>query len=302
MKKQCLTGILGLIFLLSASFAEADTIETYLSLGSLEGSVAQAEEKVKSALEAGGFSVIGTYSPAGDPALHSIVFTRGDLQEALAPLEKTRMLAAALKVGLKEADGKVAVSIVNPEFLFRAYTQKEFSKAEGALMKIHNDVIAALGPDKGFGKPKPFGGGGLKAEKLYKYHYMFGMEYFHDMVSLNRKAKSFDELIGNIEKNLEAKKGGAEKVYTILLPDKKIAVYGVALTDKDQGEPHFLPIIGTDHVAAMPYELIVIDNNAFMLHGRYRIAIHWPALTMLTFGKIMSTPGDIADQMGALTE
>jgi hypothetical protein len=34
-----------------------------------------------------------------------------------------------------------------------------------------------------------------------------------------------------------------------------------------------------------------------MLNGRYRIALHWPELTMGTFTKIMSTPGDIKDMM-----
>ena len=37
-----------------------------------------------------------------------------------------------------------------------------------------------------------------------------------------------------------------------------------------------------------------------MLHGKYRIALNWPELTMGTFMKIMSTPGDIEDTLEGL--
>jgi hypothetical protein len=68
------------------------------------------------------------------------------------------------------------------------------------------------------------------------------------------------------------------------------------------GEGHFLPIIGEEHIAAMPYEIILQDKQATMLHGRFRIALHWPDLTMGTFMKIMSTPGDIESTLKALCQ
>ena len=52
----------------------------------------------------------------------------------------------------------------------------------------------------------------------------------------------------------------------------------------------------------MPYEIILQGNKATMLHGRYRLALHWPELTMGTFMKIMSTPGDTEDTLEALCE
>ena len=89
-------------------------------------------------------------------------------------------------------------------------------------------------------------------------------------------------------------------MYQLVYPDRKIAVFGVGLMDKEDGEAHFLPIIGEEHVAAMPYEIILQNNTATMLHGKYRIALHWPDLTMGTFMKIMSTPGDIEDALEAV--
>jgi len=76
----------------------------------------------------------------------------------------------------------------------------------------------------------------------------------------------------------------------------------VGLWNKENGEAHFLPIIGENHVANMPYEIILQDTEATMLAGKYRIALFWPELTMGTFMKIMSTPGDIEDTMEGLCE
>ncbi len=92
------------------------------------------------------------------------------------------------------------------------------------------------------------------------------------------------------------------KVYEVVYPDHKVAIFGVGLLDPEDGEAAFLPIIGADHVAAMPYEIILQDKEVTMLHGRYRIALHWPELGMGTFMKIMSTPGNIEDFMLGITE
>lgn len=83
---------------------------------------------------------------------------------------------------------------------------------------------------------------------------------------------------------------------------KKVAVFGVGLLDSEDGEKHFLPIIGEDHIAAMPYDIILQGNEVSMLHGKYRFALYWPELTMGTFMKIMSTPGDVEDFMQALSK
>jgi hypothetical protein len=52
----------------------------------------------------------------------------------------------------------------------------------------------------------------------------------------------------------------------------------------------------------MPYEIILQNNVATILHGRYRLALHWPELTMGTFMKIRSAPGDIEDALESLCE
>ena len=73
----------------------------------------------------------------------------------------------------------------------------------------------------------------------------------------------------------------------------KVAVFGVALLDKEKGE---------SHLAAMPYEIILHNKIAIILHGRYKLALHWPELTMETFMKIMSTPEEIENTLKDLCE
>jgi hypothetical protein len=127
------------------------------------------------------------------------------------------------------------------------------------------------------------------------------MPYFKDAEKLNT-FNSFEEGLKTIQENLSSGKGQTQKIYELIYPERKIAVFGIGLLNQDNGEAHFLPIIGDNHLAALPYEIILQENKATMLHGRFRIALHWPELTMGTFMKIMSTPGDIKKTMEQLTK
>lgn len=254
------------------------------------------EQKVTSALQEKGFDVIGSYNAEGNQTLKVIVFTRQDLKDIVIQVKDRGALAAALKVGLKSDGPGTKISYLNPEYLFQAYLMDEYDKHASGLAQVANDVKSALSPlgseNKGFG-------GGLTAEELREYHYKIMMPYFTDPVELE-EFSSFEAGVKMIEKNLKAKKGETLWVYSLKFPSDKVAVYGIGLMNEEEGEKHFLPIIGEDHLAAMPYEIILQGNTATMLHGRYRIALHWPDLTMGTFTKIMSTPGDVKKVMKEL--
>ena len=63
-----------------------------------------------------------------------------------------------------------------------------------------------------------------------------------------------------------------------------------------------IDITSPSHTAFLPYEFLVMDNEVHLLHGRFRIALSFPDLTMGTFTKIMSTPGDIEDLLKQIVE
>lgn len=284
-----------LIFINTYGFSQ--DIPAYFTVATVPESIEDAAKNVKTALQSGGFEIIGDYHPENNVDLYVIVFTRNDLKNITFNIHEGGALAAALKVGLIRKDSKTIVSLLNPEYLFYGYL-RENVKDYSELNKISDDTKTAL---KSIGTDfEPFGGE-LSLKKLKKYHYMVGMPYFDDMVKL-KEFPSFNDGVKTIKKNLQENIGSTYKVYELINKEKRIAVFGVGLISSVDGEAKFLPIIGEDHIAAMPYEIILTGNNASMLHGRFRIAFHWPELTMGTFTKIMSTPGKIEDFMKELME
>ncbi|RXP45178.1 hypothetical protein EC396_15920 [Lutibacter sp. HS1-25] len=278
--------------------AIAQNYSPYIKVGESSKSIQQISDEVTAALNNASFTVLGQYNPEGKSNLKVIVFTYNELKNTVVKVADRGALAAAYKIGLVANNGKVTVSYTNPDYILRAYLGDNFNKYKTVFDKFSNDVKTALMPVGN--EFKPFGGS-VDAEKLGKYHYKIMMPYFTDPVELNEYS-SFDEGLKLIEKNLKAKKGQTFEVYKIVYPDKKVAVFGVALQNKENGEAAFLPIIGEAHIAAMPYEIILQGNTVTMLHGKYRIALHWPELTMGTFMNIMSTPGDIEDTLELLCE
>ena len=287
-----------LMIALPLSASAGSDLSPYFSAGTVNGSVADTAGKVKASLASAGFEVIGEYSPEGKQSFKVIIYTRSDLKNTALKVADRGLLAAALKVGLTEKGGKTSVSMVNPEYLFRGYLTKNFDKHEAILKTVSEDAKKAVSSVGG--TLKPFGGN-LSAKALKRYHYMFGMEYFSDPVKLG-KFDSFEKGLETIEKNLASKIAGTKKVYSIIDPATKTAVFGIALEDPDKGEQFFLPIIGEKHLSAMPYEMILQGDTATMLHGRFRIALHWPSLTMVTFTKIITTPGAINNTLKQISE
>ncbi|MCJ7758869.1 MAG: hypothetical protein MUP24_12080, partial [Gillisia sp.] len=207
-------------------------------------------------------------------------------------------LAAVFKVGLVAENGKVTMSYTNPEYLLRAYLGDNYNTHKSTFLKFDADLKAAF--SKIGNEFKPFGGT-VEADDLEDYHYKIMMPYFTDPITLN-EFSSFEEGVKTIEANLKAKKGSTVLAYKLVYEKENIAVFGIGLQDRAKGESYFLPIIGEDNVAAMPYEIILQGTEATMLPGKYRLAISWPELSMGTFMKIMSTPGDIEDMLQAVCE
>lgn len=286
------------VILVSFHVKAQEDLSPYIKVGESSESVQQVSEKVMQALKDNSFTVLGSYNPENKSSFKVIAFTRTDLKNAVIKVVDRGALAAIMKVGLVQKDGKVVISYTNPDYLLRAYLPMNYNTFKSTFVKFSSDLKTAL---SSLGNEfTPFGGT-VRADKLGKYHYKIMMPYFTDPVELNEYA-SFEEGLNRISNNLKAKKGNTIEVYRLVFDKQKVAVFGVGLRSTEDGESYFLPKIGEDHVAALPYEIILQGKEATMLHGKYRIALHWPDLTMGTFMKIMSTPGDIEDTLEELCE
>lgn len=270
-----------------------------------EGSLTVSETAVqlKSGLSQNGFEIIGEYAPASDDDRWVLVVTSDELKSSVKQFGGLTGFAAALRVAVTKEGTKTVVSYVNPEYLGNAYYRKNYNEIQPAFAATAaklKSAVSVTGPFIG----TPFGSeDGLEPKKIQKYHYMFGMEYFDDVVKLN-KFSSFNAAVEAIESNLSAGTKNVDLVYSIAFPDQELKLYGLALSG-ETGEEHFMPIIDISspkHTAFLPYEILVKGNEVVMMHGRYRIALSFPDLTMMTFGKIMSTPSDIKDLMKSVTK
>lgn len=244
--------------------------------GNVKAAMSVAESKLKGA----GFAVVGQYQPQGIAGHGVLVATDQGLIDAARAIGGSAVVAIPIRVGVK-ADG--TVSYINTEYWGRAYLRENYGKAEAALKAVAGKLQAA------FGTGKPFGGD-IESDKLAKYRYMWGMERFDDRSTI-KEYKNFDEAIKVVRENLGKGVGGLAKVYELSYPDKKMAVFGVAQNDRENGEGWWVnKISGTDHIAVLPWEVFVVDGNVMALHGRFRTALGWPSLTMGQFMAIGSHP------------
>lgn len=244
------------------------------------GSVKVVMSEVEKALKAEGFEVVGEYLPAGLPQYGSVVVTDKGILDAIRAMGGATIVGAGIRIGVKE-DG--TVSYENPDYWFRAYFRKQFKSAEPAVQAVQAKLAKALGAGKPFG-------GDVSAEDLPGYHYMIGMEKFDSDKNELKAYGSFAEALQTIRANLSKGVNTTVRVYEIDMPDKKLAVFGVAMNDPKTGDGWWVKKIGPANIAALPWEIYVVNNKAYALYGRYRTALAWPNLGMGTFMGISDHP------------
>ncbi len=274
-----------LVLALGTALADDVLLKPFVLGSRGPGSVAEKAASVKTALTAQGFSVAGEYSPFPDADV--IVVTNEELQNTAAKSEHGGF-GAAVRVSVTRVKDEVQVAYTNPVYMANAY------RMQGDLADVSAKLAAALG------WKEEFGAKGLTAKKLRSYHYMMGMEYFIDP-SVLAEYGSFEEAAAAVEAGLAAGKGGVTKVYRIDIPEKKEAVFGVAMkaaSDADKymddkfimSEIDFKDIKSTAH---LPYEMLVSGNKVYALYARFRIATSFPDLSMMgdnSFMHIMKSP------------
>jgi len=274
--KQMWKTILLIAILLITGLSLFANEKPYFMVSNSAGNIAEKVSETKAVLEENGFEIVGEYSPF--TGRYVVIFTNKNM---ITDAAKTDFGAygAALRIAFTEIDGKIQVAYTNPVYWSNAYRMELETKQLNIKL------------EKCFGVCKAFGSkDGMQINKLRKYHYMMAMPYFDDPCEL-AKYRSYDEAIQTIEAGLKAQKGGVNKVYRIDIPGKRETVFGVALTQKSGSDKVIIDKIDNTnlkHTAYLCYEIVVSGNKAYALHGRFRIALSFPDLTMGSFTKIMN--------------
>lgn len=292
-----------LFLVLSLNWVTAQNLKPYVLALETTDNISALKDKLSLNLQQNDIEVVGQYQPANDPNRWIFIFTSPELKSAVKEVGELTGFAASLRVAITRENGKTIVSYTNPVYWGNAYFKNDFPKVSVRYTELTSNLESAMQATGSF-KNLPFGSEeGLSEKELRKYHYMFAMPYFDDTVELGSFG-SYQTATNKIETAAEEKNTNLEMLYKIEIPGENMALYGFGIKG-EKGEGKFLPIIDIGkpkHTAFLPYEVLVLGNEVHMLHGRYRIAIAFPDLTMGTFTKIMSTPGDIEDSLEQLVK
>jgi hypothetical protein len=277
-----------LLFSVNNVMADEEKLKPFVLGSKGAGTVAEKTEQAKAALVAGGFTVVGDYSPYADAAI--LIVTNDELKKNAADSEHGGF-GAIQRVAITKAKDEVQVSYTNPVYMANVYRMK------GDLSGV------AAGLAKALGRVEEFGAKGMTAKQARKYHYMMGMEYFDEPDVLAEYA-SYEEAVQAVDAKLSANKNGVSKVYRVDVPGKKESVFGVALkgaaeADKYMDDRYIMSEIDFRDIkstAHLPYDVLVSDNKVYALYARFRIAISFPDLSMMgsnSFMNIMDSPDAI---------
>lgn len=279
-----------MVLLVSSSVSWA--ITPYIQAEKLKpAETAKVAEEVEGKLKAAGFQVLGHYFPKQLPDYGVVVVADEGILNDIRALGGANIVGAGIRVGVK-SDG--TVGYMNPDYWYRAFFRGQFNKAEKSVRAVQEKLARTLGAGLGFG-------GDETAAELPRYRYILGMERFDSDKNQLAEHVSFDQAVKTIRDNLDKGVANTSKVYEVVMPNEKMAVFGVAMNDETLGDGRWIAKIdGQQSIAALPYELYVVNNTANALFGRYRIALSYPDLNMAHFMRIVSTPDEIREALGAV--
>ena len=295
--------ILLFLILVGLFNLNAEKLKPYILGVTSEKEIDTLKNELEETLKSSGFNVLGEYVPANDNNRLLIVITSSELIAAVEEVGGLTGFAAALRIALTKEDGKINVSYTNPQYWGNAYFRDDFKKVNSNFAKLTSNLEKVM-KEAGTFIGQPFGSEeGLDVDDIQDYQYMFGMPDFDDTVELE-DFDSYETAIKKIDKSFFKGVLNVKKVYEIEIPGKELKLYGVALKGEN-GENSFLPKIdgkSPKATAFLPYEFLVKGKEVHMLHGRFRIALSFPDLSMGTFMKISSTPGDIEEMLESVVK
>ncbi len=141
---------------------------------------------------------------------------------------------------------------------------------------------------------------------------MIGMQRFDDPSELG-SFESHEAAVAAVEKGLAGEGNGLTQVYRIDIPGKQQSVFGVGMkavseATEDIDEAAQMKVVdfeGCRKRAYFPYEVLVDGADVEALHMRFRMAVHFPNLSMMGqhgFTKLMPFPGAIEDALEGMLE
>lgn len=268
------------------SVLAAERLKPFVLASVVEASLDQTVTDVRTRLAGNNFEILGEYRPYEGAA---VVIATNDELKSVSQEDRLAGFASTIRVGFSETEQGVQVSYLNPEYLAAAY------RLESNLEATRTALEAGLGAQEVYGSSK-----GLTEKKLRKYHYTFGMEYFDDPYKLG-SYESQDAALAAVEAGLAANTQGVGHLYRLDLTRENASVFGVSMgpgaeADKYRDDAFQMSIVDFGDIkstAYLPYQILVVDGDVLALHMRFRMAVHFPDLSMMgkhSFMTLMPSP------------
>jgi len=230
----------------------------------------------KAKLEEAGFTVLAVTKVDKIGKYNSIIFTNETLKN-VANIEG-RGFIATMKLLVDNVNKKVRVT--NPDYFARAYMQDDYK--DGMLDSVTNSLKKEFGPFKGSIDK-------LDIDVLGKFHFMFGMPYYEDVMVLG-KGKT-NELVALAENN-----SNKEHIFTLKLSDDRFLV----AIDLKKRTKKFVKKLGLHNGALLPYTILIENGKAVAMSPKYYISLSYPLLSMSEFTTIATVPGAVKKELSKL--
>lgn len=289
-------ALLGLFLLGIAGAAQSELFKPMIlayskSTGDMASEVAAVRERMSRA----GFQFVGHYAIDDDARV--TVFTSDEILAAAASTDRGAYVAP-LRVAVTRVGGQIQVSYNNLEYFRHAY------QIERPLAGVMSRLADVLGAEQAFGAE------GLGPSTLARYRYAFGMERFGDPYLLANHS-SRERALAVLDANLRAGKGGVREVYRIDIPGRDATLIGVSIREEDGAERNAsdrfkmatVDVGARRHTAYLPYEILVDGGKVEALHMRFRMALHFPDLSMIgdnSFMQLRRSPPAVENALASV--
>lgn len=289
---RMLSPLLVLYCLCGPVYAIDPVLHPYILSSNVRGDMVKTVIELKEALSAGGFQMLGEYSP--DTDRYVLVVTNDHLKQ-LAAKEKGALFTLPQRVGITRFEGKLQVSYTNPVY------QKYAFRIDGDLESVRLQLKRILGEQDVFGSK------GMAPATLASYRYSYGMEQFDDFLVLGR-FNSQSEAIKTVQRGVADSRGGIAMVFRFDLPGMAISLFGISLTEGPGSDRAVITAWDNrplKHTARFPYTLVVRQGEIFALHPRFKLPLDFPDLERTgkhSFTAAIQVPGGIEKSLRALLD
>ena len=227
----------------------------------------RSESAVAQTLTKAGFDVLAIYSVGKRGKLKTVIFT-SPLQKQLSSKEGRGFYAVGrVLINTKDKEIKVA----NPNYFGHAFLQDDYS---AKAHEITNKLLSAFG-DLVADDNK------LDKSDLDGYHFMFGMPYYEDMITVAKGS--------NLAKKV------SDPIFSLKVGNATLI--GVELKKRTK---KFVKKVGSNNGALLPYTVLIEDGKAKILDPKYYLAISYPKLSMSDFTRIATVPDAIEKEITKL--